>query len=105
MDADVLAGNGYALLLSGASVSDSPNLFADCGYMFQYDKAIDAFPVRLYADGHHNSNGETKHYGMSIQYEEDNNNLQSRISGVGYSGANYGPFYGPGHMKNSIFSI
>jgi prepilin-type N-terminal cleavage/methylation domain-containing protein len=104
VDADVLAGNGYALLLSGASVSNSPSQFADCGYMFQYDQAIDAFPMRLYADGHHNSNGETKHYGMSIQYEEDSNNLQSRISGVGYSGANYGPFYGPGHMKNSIFS-
>jgi hypothetical protein len=104
VDADVLAGNGYALLLSGASVSDSPNQFADCGYMFQYDKAIDAFPIRLYADGHHNSNGETKHYGMSIEYEEDSNTLQSRISGVGYSLANYGPFYGPGHMKNSIFS-
>ena len=104
VDADVLAGNGYALLLSGASVSDSPNLFADCGYMFQYDQAIDAFPMRLYADGHHNSNGETKHYGMSIQHPPASNNLQSRISGVGYSGANYGPFYGPGHMKNSIFS-
>jgi len=105
VDADVLAGNGYALLLSGASVSDVPSQFTDCGYMFQYDQAIDAFPMRLYANGNHNSDGGTKHYGMSIQSEEDySNQLSSRISGVGYSGGNYGPFYGPGHMKNNIFN-
>ena len=110
VDADVLAGNGYALLLNGASVSDNPNQFTDCGYMFQYDQAIDAFPMRLYANGNHNSSGGTMHYGMSIQYEEDCTTPgdltalpSGRISGIGVSSGNYGPFYGPGHMKNSIF--
>lgn len=105
VDAELNSGDGYGLLLSGTTIDTGATAFRDCGYMFQYDRTIDAFPMRLFAKGEHSSNAETNHYGMALQYEAAGDSLINKISGVGGTSKtpNFGPFYGPGHMKNSIF--
>lgn len=97
-------GDGYALLISGTSITENQANFKDCGYMLQIDKTIDSFTMRLFANGEQHSDEKKKNYGMSLHYEEAGDNLNKKISGVGpEKNPSYGPFYGPGHMKNSIF--
>jgi prepilin-type N-terminal cleavage/methylation domain-containing protein len=98
IDADVPVANGYGIFLNGATKSESD--FKDCGFMFQYDRAIDSYLFRLYADGHHNGNQTTRDYGVGREY------YYSSYYNMMISGGNSeytGPFYGPGYLKNSLF--
>ena len=105
IDADVIEGNGYGILLNGASAVETSSGFKDCGYLFQYDKAIDSFPMRLYYNG---TQDDTLDFGMELEYPNDSEyqwNYSSLISGTGGSYSSYkGPFYGPGYLKNSKFA-
>jgi|GEM_PF-1336095 len=102
IDADVIEGNGYGILLNGASAVETSSGFKDCGYLFQYDKAIDSFPMRLYYNG---TQDDSKHYGMELEYPNNSEyqwDYSSLISGT--SSSYKGPFYGPGYLKNSKFA-
>lgn len=100
VDAEVNAGDGYGLLLSGASMGHTAETFADCGYMLQYDKTLDAIPIRLYSAGYHASDYHTAPFGMSFESLTNNDYF------TGYAETDWGgPFYGPGYMKNNIFSF
>jgi len=101
IDADVPVANGYGIFLNGATKSESD--FKDCGFMFQYDRAIDSYLFRLYADGHHNEYQYTRDYGVGREYYNSNNSNDSKKMISGGNSEYTGPFYGPGYLKNSLF--
>ena len=90
---------GYGLLLNGAceTVKKKGNLYRynDTGYMLQYDKEANGFPIRLFAQGVHQN-------GL-----KDNGIDYSVIKALGssnYTTANVsGPYFEPAYMMTEEF--
>lgn len=104
---------GYGVLLNGASESATDSGFKDNGYMFQYDRGADGYPVRLYANGKYsrgdtvrNLNSDYFSYGLVIADADVNNSKSGYHNGYisGYRNG-YGPYYGPGYLKNDIMQF
>ena len=124
VDADTENGNGWGFLFNGASAADN---YTDNGYVVQCDKAIDSFPIRLfaknYAQNPDTSKGIYKYIGITgvlgngvTSLTNDGYNYRrykGSVSGlanvydnnVPMSGirADWGPmtYYGPGYLKTT----
>ncbi|MDO4548588.1 MAG: hypothetical protein Q4D04_10845 [Clostridia bacterium] len=123
VDVNINDGDGMGLLLNGRGKyngSDS-NKVSDTGLMFQIAAKSDSLPMRLWKNGVQHQNASYKSWGIgestggkrtppgfdvsdNIAYTSDS--LPYKFTGhgkVSKTSDPYGPFYGPGYMKNDLF--
>lgn len=111
VDTDINDADGIALLINGGGSYDIPAKpeIGDTGLMFQVAVKTDTLPMRLFADGKQHTQSEIRSWGTgdhgkdkkTITYTTDK--YAYRFTGNGKSSVSsdhYGPFYGPGYMKN-----
>lgn len=124
VDAKIGDGDGIGVLLSGAGKygSEETDKIGDTGLMFQIAARTDTLPMRLYANGYQHNNAEYRSWGTgdhgkatiapsggkneakkTIAYTSDPHWHKFTGHGKTSKGSNfYGPFYGPGYMKNDV---
>lgn len=103
---------GYGVLLSGASKYSNDSSFADCGYMLQFDRAIDAFPIRQYANGAYDYWADSYMIGVNmstIGTQSPVNSLDYPLSDIEWNQyfgfmQNTKRMYRPSYLKNSIMN-
>ena len=92
------SASGFGLLLCGIAEKEGA-VYKDSGYMFQYDKRADGFPIRLFAGGRHSINdtgGNESSGAFGVKNIETHGSFTGENDG-------YGPYYGPGYLKTSNF--
>lgn len=113
VDAEVNnTSGGYGVLLSGASKYSNNGLFADCGYMLQFDRAIDAFPIRQYSNGAYDYWADSNMIGISVKTvgtQSSANSLNNPLSDAEWNNSfgfltNNNRMYRPSYLKNSIMN-
>lgn len=103
---------GYGILLNGGSVGHTNTTFKDCGYVLQYDRALDGFPIRMYSDGAYDEYADTHELGATIETlgSFKSNTANNRISSTektsfpGNIGI-YANTYRTSYLKNSIMNF
>lgn len=92
--------SGWGLLINGTAEKRN-NSYMDSGYMLQYDSGAEGFPLRFMlfstekgnVDAGNNDNGA---FGV------ENIDVNEYFTG---KRSTYGPYYGPGYLKNSLFTF
>ncbi|MDO5116799.1 MAG: type II secretion system protein [Synergistaceae bacterium] len=116
VDAELGNADGIGVLLNGRGRYSGSSQIKDTGLMFQIANKSDTMPLRLYADGWHHDGASGKSWGFgahdnTLAYTRDekytSGKTYSKFTGNGKtnysSNTTYGPFYGPGYLKNDEF--
>lgn len=109
VDAELGNSDGIGLLLNGAGDYYGSPVIKDTGLMFQIANKTDTLPMRLYANGRQHKSASEKSWGVgnhdnTLAYTSDLSAYKFTGNGkTNYTSGTYGPFYGPGYLKNDIF--
>ena len=110
-DFDIGNTDGFGLLLSG--YRDSTQKVGDSGLILQLMAKSDTMPLRIYRNGQQSSEPTINSWGIGDNGKAPNKAIAytsetetHKFTGHGVTSNNnkyFGPFYGPGYMKNSVF--
>lgn len=121
VDVNINDGDGIGLLLNGRGQYDTSSKIGDTGLMFQVAAKTDTLPMRLYNFGKQHDYPKRRSWGIgdpsgdirvtapkevskNIAYTSDSDLYKFTGHGkTNKASDSYGPFYGPGYMKNDIF--
>ena len=109
VDAELGNADGIGILLSGRGDYLRSPAIKDTGLMFQIANKTDTLPMRLYANGSQHKEAPSKSWGIgnhdgTLAYTSETSKYKFTGNGkTNYNSSAYGPFYGPGYMKNDEF--
>ena len=108
-DYDIETSDGFTLLLGGYRDST----IKDTGLVLQFMAKSDTMPLRIHLNGSQSEDSQRDSWGIGdngkasnklIAYTSETANHKFTGHGTTSKGDRYyGPFYGPGYMKNSLF--
>ncbi len=108
-DYDIETSDGFTLLLGGYRDST----IKDTGLVLQFMAKSDTMPLRIHLNGSQSEDSQRDSWGIGDNGKASNKLIaytsetaKHKFTGHGTTSKGeryYGPFYGPGYMKNSLF--